>query len=111
MSQAAENDVKERGIKGLAAWGIPLPFWMKASWFKKHGYIKADKQGIMGAVLLWKPFTDDAIPPKWIKRKTLESLVKNSHKAKLSAISYQLTDILNNCAFISSVLSYSYNHY
>ena len=69
LLQAAENDVKERGAKGLAAWGIPLPFWMKASWFKKHGYIKADKQGIMGAVLLWKPFTDDAIPPKWIKRK------------------------------------------
>jgi hypothetical protein len=44
-----------------------MPFWMKASWFKKHGYIKADKVGVQ--VLLWKPFTADAVPPKWIKEK------------------------------------------
>lgn len=69
LLQAAENDVKERGAEGIAAWGIPLPFWMKASWFKKHGYIKADKHGILGEVLLWKPFTDDAVPPKWITQK------------------------------------------
>lgn len=31
---------------------------MKASWFKKQGYRKADHQGM--AVLLWKPFTDVA---------------------------------------------------
>ena len=28
-----------------------------------------DKQGILGEVLLWKPFTEDAIQPKWIKQK------------------------------------------
>jgi len=66
---AAENDVKEMGAKGIAAWGIPLPFWMKAAWFKKQGYRTADKMGFLDAVLLWKPFTEDAIPPKWIKRK------------------------------------------
>ena len=69
LLQAAENDVKTKGAKGIAAWGIPLPFWMKASWFKKQGYTKVDKQGFLGPVLLWKPFTREAIPPKWIRQK------------------------------------------
>ncbi len=69
LLQAAENDVKAMGVKGIAAWGIPLPFWMKASWFKKQEYSKVDKQGFLGPVLLWKPFIDDAIPPKWIRQK------------------------------------------
>jgi len=69
LLQAAENDVKTMGANGIAAWGIPLPFWMKASWFKKQGYTKADKQGFLGQVLLWKPFTEKATPPKWIKQK------------------------------------------
>jgi GNAT superfamily N-acetyltransferase len=60
---AAEEDARKLGAKGMAAWGVWLPFWMKASWFKKHGYVKADRQGL--AVLLWKPFTDDARAPKW----------------------------------------------
>ena len=69
LLQAAETDAKTKGAKGMVAWGIPLPFWMKASWFKKQGYTKVDKQGILGPVLLWKPFTADATPPKWIKQK------------------------------------------
>ncbi len=43
---AAEEDARQRGAKGVAAWGVWLPFWMKASWFKKHGYHKVDRQGI-----------------------------------------------------------------
>ncbi len=69
LLQAAEDDVKAMGAKGIVAWGIPLPFWMKASWFRKQGYRKVDKQGFLGQVLLWKPFTHDAIPPKWIRQK------------------------------------------
>jgi GNAT superfamily N-acetyltransferase len=65
---AAEEDARQRGAKGVAAWGVWLPFWMKASWFKKHGYHKADRQGI--SVLLWKPFTDDATPPRWFPKRT-----------------------------------------
>ena len=68
LLHAAENDVKNRGAKGIVAWGVPLPFWMKAAWFKKQGYTKVDKQGFLGAVLLWKPFTDDSIPPTWIRK-------------------------------------------
>lgn len=66
LLQAAEADAREMGAKGMAAWGVFLPFWMKASWFKKQGYSKVDRQGI--SVLLWKPFTDDAAPPKWMER-------------------------------------------
>ena len=69
LLQAAEDDTKIRNGKGIAAWGIPMPFWMKASWFKKQGYTKVDKLGIFDPVLLWKPFAEDAVPPKWIKRK------------------------------------------
>jgi N-acetylglutamate synthase-like GNAT family acetyltransferase len=64
---AAEEDIKSLGAKGVAAWDVGLPFWMKASWFKKYGYKKADKDGI--SVLMWKPFTADAVSPKWIKLK------------------------------------------
>ncbi|MFC2014938.1 GNAT family N-acetyltransferase [Chloroflexota bacterium] len=67
MLQAAEEDAMALGVNGIAAWGIPLPFWMKASWFKKQGYKKVDQQGFLGQVLLWKPFNDDAVPPTLIK--------------------------------------------
>jgi len=73
LINAAEEDVKSLNGKGIAAWGISLPFWMKASWFKKKGYKKIDKNGM--TVLLWKPFTDDAIPPKWIKPKKKPGLI------------------------------------
>ncbi len=63
---AAEEDVRQLGAKGLAAWGLLLPFWMKASWFKKHGFVKADRLGFQ--MLLWKPFEPDLTPPKWIRQ-------------------------------------------
>ncbi|MBI5549431.1 MAG: hypothetical protein HY901_36555 [Deltaproteobacteria bacterium] len=63
LLEAAEADARSRGATGMAAWGIWLPFWMKASWFRKHGYRKADRRGL--SVLLWKPFTSDAQPPRW----------------------------------------------
>ena len=66
LLRAAEEDVRARGAKGLVAWGISLPFWMRASWFKKHGYQKVDAD--KGLVLLWKPFVQDANPPGWMKQ-------------------------------------------
>ena len=68
LLEAAEVDAKALGAKGMAAWGIALPFWMKASWFRKHGYKKTDRQGM--AVLLWKSFTADAAPPRWFEKGT-----------------------------------------
>jgi len=73
LLKAAEEDARELGARGMAAWGVGLPFWMKASWFKKHGYKKADRDFI--SLLLWKPFPDDAgdvddsKSPKWVKQK------------------------------------------
>ncbi|HOW86540.1 MAG TPA: GNAT family N-acetyltransferase [Candidatus Aminicenantes bacterium] len=64
---AAEQDARELGAKGMAAWGMALPVFMRASWFKKHGYRKADALGMQ--VLLWKPFAADAEPPRWIRDK------------------------------------------
>jgi len=69
LLEAAETDARSRGAKGIAAWGISLPFWMKASWFKKHGYEVADKNSV--AVLLWKRFSKDANAPKWIKQRKM----------------------------------------
>jgi len=66
LLSAAEEDARRLGAKGMAAWGVWLPSWMKASWFKKHGYRKADRQGI--SMLLWKPFADDAKPPRWLRQ-------------------------------------------
>ena len=62
---AAESDAKELGFKGIAAWGVAIPWWMKAGWFKKHGYRAVDRNGLQ--TLLWKPFTHDAVPPRWIE--------------------------------------------
>lgn len=64
---AAEEDAKSLGAKGMVAWGLSIPVFMRASWFKKHGYTVADKQGMR--ILLWKKFTDDAVSPKWIETK------------------------------------------
>jgi len=60
---AAEEDARALGARGMAAWGVWLPFWMKASWFKKRGYRKADRTGLR--VLLWKPFAANARAPRW----------------------------------------------
>jgi GNAT superfamily N-acetyltransferase len=67
LLKAAEEDARALGATGMAAWGLLLPVWMKASWFRKHGYRKVDRQGIQ--VLAWKPFTGDAAPPRWIRQR------------------------------------------
>lgn len=63
LIRAAEDNAKARGAKGMSAWGVSIPAFIRASWFKKQGYRKVYKKGIM--VLLWKPFTNDAEPPVW----------------------------------------------
>ncbi len=67
LIKAAEEDVKALGAKGLVVWGLSIPVFMRASWFRKQGYVKADKQGMR--VLLWKKFAGDAVAPKWISQK------------------------------------------
>ena len=65
LLRAAEEDAEELGSKGMVAWGLWIPVWMKASWYRRQGYRKTDRDGIK--VLLWKPFTEDAVAPKWIR--------------------------------------------
>jgi hypothetical protein len=84
LLKAAEEDVKSLGAKGIAAWGLIMPFFMKASWFKKHDYKVADKDGMMR--LLWKSFSDDAQPPKFIKQKKSPEKIKD--KVNLSLFIY-----------------------
>ncbi len=73
LLQAAEEDVRGRKAEGMVAWGLILPFFMKASWFQKHGYKRVDRLGMQA--LLWKPFSDSATPPKWIRQKKSPELV------------------------------------
>ena len=61
---AAEDEARQRGAKGMAAWGLWIPVWMKASWYKKHGYRNADRQGLVR--LVFKPFVDGAEPPRLV---------------------------------------------
>ncbi len=67
LLRAAEEDSLALGKKGIAAWGLALPFWMRASWFKKQGYRAVGRNGI--AVLVWKSFAEDAQAPRWIRQK------------------------------------------
>lgn len=61
---AVEAEARERGALGMAAWGLALPMWMRASWFERQGYRRADRDGM--ARLVWKPFVDEARPPTWL---------------------------------------------
>jgi GNAT superfamily N-acetyltransferase len=64
LLEAAEADARALGATGLAAWGLVIPVWMRASWYRKHGFRRVDRQGLAG--LVWKPFTADARPPHWL---------------------------------------------
>jgi GNAT superfamily N-acetyltransferase len=65
LLRAAEDEVRARGAKGMAAWGLWLPFWMRASWYRKQGYRKADRLGM--AQLVYKPFEDGVEPPRFLR--------------------------------------------
>lgn len=67
LLKAAEDDAKVLGAKGLVTWGLIIPVFMRASWFKRQGYKVVDRSGIMR--LMWKPFSDNATPPRFIRHK------------------------------------------
>lgn len=75
LLNAAEEDARALGSNGIVAWGIWLPFFMRAAWFRKHGYKTVEKDGMIR--LLWKPFNSEAVEPSFIKRKKLPELIKN----------------------------------
>jgi GNAT superfamily N-acetyltransferase len=65
LLRAFEEDARGKGMKGVVAWGLSIPAFMQAKWFKKHGYQEAERRGIM--VLLWKAWDPDAAKPAWLK--------------------------------------------
>ena len=69
LLSAAEADVRQLGGKGLVSFGIILPFFMRSAWFRKQGYSVVDKSGM--SRLLWKTFTPDAEPPRFMKERKL----------------------------------------
>lgn len=81
LLKAAEDDVIQMGRKGIIAWGVVVPFFMRASWFKKHEYQKIDRNGI--TALLWKPFSDEAVRPSLILKKKTPK--KGKEKVKIDA--------------------------
>ena len=62
---AAEQDARERGGQAMVAWGVSLPVFVRASWYKKHGYQVCDKAGL--SLLVWKPFGEEAQAPHWVR--------------------------------------------
>lgn len=92
LLQAAKDDVRGLGAKGLVVWGMAIPVFMRASWFKKHGYKKVDG-GMM--VLLWKPFTKDAAAPRWIKTKEKPAKIKG--KVAVDAFVHGWCPSMNMC--------------
>lgn len=68
LLEAAEADARALDADGLVTWGLALPFFMRASWFKRRGYRAVDRVDHF-QILLWKPFRDGAIPPRWLRRK------------------------------------------
>ncbi|MBN3036753.1 MAG: GNAT family N-acetyltransferase [Bacteroidales bacterium] len=80
LLKAAEEDCRALGASGLTAWGLSIPVFMRASWFRKHGYRVVDKRGIMR--LLWKPFNEQAVAPKFIRPKKKPG--KGEGKVKVS---------------------------
>ena len=80
LLQAAEEDTRQLGANGLVTWGLMIPVFMRASWFRKHGYKTVDKSGIMR--LLWKPFNENAVPPRF--RKLIKKPGKGIDKVNLT---------------------------
>jgi GNAT superfamily N-acetyltransferase len=69
LLKAAEEDCRQLGSNGLVTWGLIIPVFMRASWFRRKGYKVADRNGFMR--LLWKPFNEFAVPPRFMKPKKL----------------------------------------
>jgi hypothetical protein len=63
LLQAAEEDMRSRGARGVAAWGLRVPDWMNAPWFERHGYRRVDEQGWLA--LTFKAFDPDVEDPGW----------------------------------------------
>ena len=82
LLQAAEDDARAMGAKGMAAFGLMLPVWIPAGYFRKRGYTPVDRNGI--TVLLFKSFAPDAAAPKLIRPEKTPEKQKNKGKVTVT---------------------------
>ena len=66
MLQHIEDEARRAGAKGVTAWGMDPPYWNPVSFYEHMGYQRADQNGT--AVLVWKPFCDDAVAPRMLRQ-------------------------------------------
>jgi GNAT superfamily N-acetyltransferase len=68
LIEAAVNEAKEQGRKGLVTFGYfhDYPF-MQAAYFEKVGFEMVARKG--DEALYWMPFDESAEPPKFLERK------------------------------------------
>ena len=81
LLEAAEKDMLGMNLRGILSWGVDLPFWMKASWFKKHGYKRIDKY--KGMVLMVKSDENTNHKPRFIRNIKIKEREKDSNKVEI----------------------------
>jgi GNAT superfamily N-acetyltransferase len=57
-----EEDARLSGAKGVAAWGLDWEVWMPVAFYEHMGYTPVDREDKV--VVVWKPFSRDAMPPR-----------------------------------------------
>ena len=66
MLNSIEEDARLSGAKGVAAWGMDWVInWMPVSFYEQMGYAQIDREDKV--VVVWKPFSEDAKPPKLLR--------------------------------------------
>lgn len=67
LLDAAEREARDQGLGGIVLQAICLEGWwfMPAAYFEARGWREADRRG--ATRLLWKPFSEEARPPRLIE--------------------------------------------
>jgi len=65
LLRAAEADMRARGARGVAAWGLATEGWMNAPWFERHGYTRVDEHGPLA--MAFKAFDPDVDEPRFLR--------------------------------------------
>lgn len=97
LLEAAEEDCRSMGVKGLLAWGISMPFWMRASWYKKHGYKKIDKDS--PTVLMFKSL-NGALKPR-----EMPQLIRMIKKPPVGSDKVNVTVFMNGWCPASNIVA------
>ena len=90
---SAEEDIRSRDGSGIAAWGITMPFWMPAAWYKKHGYRVIQKSGMMR--LVWKPLKDNAEVPQWLPRRKAGDISPEGPAVTVTSLRSGICPVMN----------------